>query len=100
MTHYNLDAIISVGCRVDSKRTVPLRRWADRVLCNRWWAAAIAETVRVRVARYAETWRLLPEYDEDRLKAPPSIRPASAMLHHDQTVAAVTAFKTALVARG
>ncbi len=100
VTHYNLDAIISVGYRVDSIRTVPFRRWADRVLRNRWRAAAIAETVGPLVARYAETWRLLLEYDEDRLEAPPSLRPASAILHHDQAVAAISAFKTALVARG
>ena len=100
VTHYNLDAIISVGYRVDSIRTVPFRRWADRVLRNRWRAAAIAETLRPLVARYAETWRLLLEYDEDRLEAPPSVRPASAILHHDLAVAAITAFKTALVARG
>ena len=100
VTHYNLDAIISVGYRVDSRRTVPFRRWADRVLRNRWRAAAIAETLRPLVARYAETWRLLLEYDEDRLEAPPSVRPASAILRHDLAVAAVTAFKTVLVARG
>ena len=100
VTHYNLDAIISVGYRVDSRRTVPFRRWADRVLRNRWRAAAIAETLRPLVARYAETWRLLLEYDEDRLEVPPSVRPASAILHHDQAVAAITAFKTVLAARG
>ena len=100
VTHYNLDAIISVGYRVDSKRAVPFRQWADRVLRNRWRATAIAETLRPLVARYAETWRLLLEYDEDRLEAPPSVRPTSAILHHDLAVAAITAFKTALVARG
>lgn len=100
VTHYNLDAIISVGYRVDSKRTVPFRRWADRVLRSRWWAAAIAEPVRELVARYAETFRLLLEYDEDRLEIPSGTRPASAILDYDQAVAAITAFKTALVARG
>ncbi len=100
VTHYNLDAIISVGYRVDSKRTVPFRQWADRVLRSRWWAAAIAEPVRELVARYAETFRLLLEYDEGRLEIPPSTRPASAILDHDQAVAAITAFKTALIARG
>ncbi len=100
VTHYNLEAIISVGYRVDSKRTVPFRRWADRVLRNRWWAAAIAEPVRALLARYAETFRLLLEYDEDRLEIPPSTRPASGIPDYDQAVAATTAFKTALIARG
>lgn len=99
MTHYDLDAIISVGYRVDSKRTVPFRRWADRVLRNRWWAAAITESVRELIARYAETFRLLLEYDEDRLEIPPSTRPASATLDHGQAIAAISAFKTALIAR-
>ena len=100
MTHYNLDAIISVGCRVDSKRTVPLRQWADRMLRSRWWAAAVGEPVRELVARYAETFRLLLEYDEDRLELPPSTRPASSILDYDQAIAAITAFKTALIAWG
>lgn len=99
VTHYDLDAIISVGYRVDSKRTVPFRRWADRVLRNRWWAAAVAEPVRELVARYAETFRLLLEYDEDRLEIPSGTRPASAILDYDQALAATTAFKTALIAR-
>ena len=30
--HYNLDAIISVGYRVKSKRGVEFRRWANSVL--------------------------------------------------------------------
>jgi prophage maintenance system killer protein len=32
VTHYNLDAIISVGYRVNSKRGVQFRQWATRVL--------------------------------------------------------------------
>ena len=100
VTHYNLDAIISVGYRVDSKRTVPFRQRADRVPRSRWWAAAIAEPIRDLVARYAETFRLLLEYHEDRLEIPPSTQPAPAILDHDQAVAAIIAFKTALIARG
>ena len=30
--HYNLDAIISVGYRVSSKRATQLRKWATQVL--------------------------------------------------------------------
>jgi hypothetical protein len=30
--HYNLDAIIAVGCRVNSKRATSFRRWATGVL--------------------------------------------------------------------
>ncbi|WP_325049592.1 RhuM family protein [Vreelandella alkaliphila] len=32
MKHYNLDAIISVGYRVSSKRATQFRRWATQVL--------------------------------------------------------------------
>ncbi len=32
--HYNLDAIISVGYRVNSKRATQFRQWATRVLCE------------------------------------------------------------------
>ena len=32
MKHYNLDAIISVGYRVNSKRGVKFRQWATSVL--------------------------------------------------------------------
>ena len=32
LTHYNLDAIISIGFRVNSKRGILFRQWANRVL--------------------------------------------------------------------
>lgn len=32
LKHYNLDAVISVGYRVNSKRSVQFRQWATRVL--------------------------------------------------------------------
>lgn len=35
VTHYNLDAIISVGYRVNSKRGVQFRQWATKVLKER-----------------------------------------------------------------
>jgi len=34
LKHYNLDAIISVGYRVNSKRAVQFRQWATRILCE------------------------------------------------------------------
>ena len=100
LAHYDLDAVISVGYRVDSRRAVRFRQWADQVLRNRWLATSIREAVLDTAARYARTWRLLLEYDEDRLEVPPSAQPASTMLDHGQAVAAIADFKAALIARG
>ena len=100
LAHYDLDAVISVGYRVDSKRVVRFRQWADQVLRSRWLATSIREAVLDTAARYAQTWRLLLEYDEDRLEIPPSARPASVMLDHGQAVTAIANFKAALIARG
>ena len=100
LAHYDLDAVISVGYRVDSKRAVRFRQWADQVLRSRWLATSIREAVLDTAARYARTWRLLLEYDEDRLEVPRSAQPASTMLDHGQAVAAIADFKAALITRG
>ena len=57
------------------------------------------EAVLELVTRYADTWRLLLEYDEDRLETPPGTRPPSAALDHEHAVTAIADFKAALVAR-
>ena len=45
LAHYDLDAVISVGYRVDSKRTVRFRQWADRVMRRHWLVTGIEEAV-------------------------------------------------------
>ncbi len=102
---YNLDMILSVGYRVNSKRGTQFRIWASQVLKNhllRGYAlnerrlgekglaeiesalALLSRTLSAHqlvseqgrgvldlIARYAAAWRLLLEYDENRLPASP-----------------------------
>ncbi|MCY4459368.1 MAG: virulence RhuM family protein [Albidovulum sp.] len=133
LKHYNLDAIISVGYRVNTRRGVRFRQWATRALRGhlvRGFTAnerrlaerglrearetfdLLARTLRNQsmvgetgqavpdlIAGYAETWRLLLEYDEDRLAAAPGTGPSSGVLDHDRAVAAIAEFRRDLMAR-
>ena len=51
------------------------------------------------VTGYADTWRLLLEYDEDRLAAPRDARPSVGVLDHDRATGAITAFRRESMAR-
>ena len=101
LAHYDLDAVISVGYRVDSKRAVRFRQWADRVMRRLWLITGIKEAVQDVAGRYAQTWRYLLQYDEDRLDAaPPGVRPAFSTLDLGQAEAAITHLREVLIARG
>ena len=71
-----------------------------RTLRSQSLVSGAGEAVLELVTSYADTWRLLLEYDEDRLKAPAGTRPPSAALDHGQAIAAIADFKAALIARG
>lgn len=130
---FNLDAILSVGYRVNSKRGTQFRIWATRVLrehlvqgCTfnqtrlaerglleaRQTLDLLARTLQNQalvddtgravlelITGYADTWRLLLEYDENRLVLPPGARPSSGVLDHDRASHAISDFKQELMAR-
>jgi hypothetical protein len=96
--HYNLDAIISVRYRVNSKRGVAFWQWATGIIKQRLlddykkrtdeaarYLAGIknmerlahqtdadASVVLELIGRYARSWRLLLQYDENQLPPPPT----------------------------
>ena len=51
------------------------------------------------IVDYADTWRLLLEYDENRLTLPPGARPSSGVLDYVRASNAIADFKRELTAR-
>lgn len=133
--YYNLDAVISVGYRVNSTRATHFRRWATRVLRDhlltgytlnerRLAARGLAEAQQALallartltthalvtdegravlevVQRYTRSWRLLLEYDEQRLADAPThpVTPAAA-LSLPEARSAIDALRADLMRRG
>ncbi|MDH5299668.1 MAG: virulence RhuM family protein [Desulfobulbaceae bacterium] len=131
---YNLDAIISVGYRVNSKRGTQFRIWATSVLRDHFvkgyslnqkrlaekglaemeqTIALLARTL-VRheelsdegravlevVSRYAKTWSLLLQYDENRLGLPKDRQDVGKSLDYQKVKTAIAALKAELCERG
>ncbi len=133
--YYNLDAIISVGYRVNSRRGTQFRIWATGTLREHLLRGYTLNERRLRekglaemeqaldllsrtldrnalvrpegqallavIGRYARTWRLLLDYDEDRLASSPAnpVSPA-AILSLEEARSAVRKLRTSLVERG
>ena len=82
---YNLDMILSVGYRVNSKRGIAFRRWANSVLkkyviqgyaINEKRLQALEESdILKAVTSYTDALMLLDQYDHQSLKKPVGNRP-------------------------
>ena len=133
LKHYNLDAIISVGYRVNTKRGVRFRQWATqtlqgylvsgftlnehrlaergiqeaketfdlmaRTLRNQALVNDTGQAVLDLITGYTDTWRLLLEYDEDRLPAASEKGPASGVLDHELAIGVIAEFRRDLMER-
>lgn len=51
------------------------------------------------ITGYADTWRMLLEYDEGRLPLPPGVRPSSGVLDYARAITAIADFRRELTAR-
>ena len=132
--YFNLDAIISVGYRVNSTRATRFRQWATRVLrehltqgyslnehrlaqrgldeltqavellgktlTRQELVTDLGREVVGLILSYARTWRLLLDYDEDRLELPPGARPARGVLGYGEARRALDALAEELHSRG
>jgi len=131
--YYNLDAIISVGYRVNSKRGTQFRIWATSILKNhlvrgyslnqrrlaekgvedlRQVLSLLAGTLESHnlvsdeglavlevVNRYARTWQLLLQYDENNLPALKTKHVVKSGLEIDNARQAIAALKKELMVR-
>lgn len=52
------------------------------------------------ISRYAETWRLLLAFDEDRLKVPSGAKPATSAIDLDTALGSVSTLRDGLAAKG
>lgn len=65
----------------------------SRTLKNQELVTDTGRAVLDVIGRYADTWRLLVEYDEDRLRMPPGRSPSTGVLDFDTATGAIIRFK-------
>ena len=70
----------------EAKETLDL---LPRTLRNQTLVDDTAQAVLEIIASYAHTWRLLLEYDEDRLPVPPGTGPSAGVLDHERAIGAI-----------
>ena len=90
----------SASPNADSRK--PATRWTcspARCATRRWWIAP-GKRHWTSSPGYADTWRLLLEYDDNQFTAPPGVQPSRGVLHHDRAAEAIADFKRELTARG
>jgi len=132
--YYNLDAIISVGYRVNSLQATRFRQWATRILrdhltrgyslneyrLNQQGLGDLEQAISLLgktlsqqalvndigkevlglILGYAKTWRLLLDYDEEKLAIPAGSQPARGVLAYTQARDALDALAAELRQRG
>jgi prophage maintenance system killer protein len=81
---------------LEARRTLDL---LARTLQNQALVDDTGRAVLELITGYADTWRLLLEYDEDRLALPPGARPSSGVLDYTRASYAIADFKRELMAR-
>ena len=131
--YYNLDAIISVGYRVNSLRGTQFRIWATSVLRDHLIKGYTVNERRLAekgllemeqavdllsrtlhgnelisdegkavlevVSRYAKSWSILLQYDEDRLELPEDRHLSAQSLDYDQAIEVIVTLKKELIKR-
>ncbi|EQD75013.1 phosphoribosylaminoimidazolesuccinocarboxamide synthase [mine drainage metagenome] len=70
-----------------------------RTLQNQALVDGTGRAVLELISGYADTWRLLLEYDEDRLAIPPGARASRGVLDYAKSSAAIADFKRELITR-
>ena len=71
-----------------------------RTIRNQTPAGDVGQDLLAIVASYSDTWRLLLEYDEDRLEKPSGTQPSVGILDHNRAAAAIEELKRELTVRG